>query len=283
MSPLIKWLLIATGIVFLFQLLYFGGAGQYGLLRVLNFEQGEFELLWFGELFALVPAMVLEGYVWQLVTYMFVHGGFWHFFFNMFVLWMFGVSLERVWGADGFLQFYLICGIVAGLSMVIFAWGTRIPVVGASGAIYGILGAYAINWPDRLLYIWGIFPIKVKYLVFFLGLFDLTLNFFAETPIAHEAHLAGLAAGLLYAWKGNPSRSILTWLDEKRRQREVESKRREWEQRQERMDQMTREADQILDRLNDLSWEELTEEEKQKIEDISQELTDLDGEGPSDR
>lgn len=273
MSPMVKKILIANCAVFVLQVILFGTFGGYGIYE--GTSGGDFRLVWFGEYIGLVPALVQEGYLWQLISYMFVHGGFVHLFFNMFVLWMFGVSLERVWGGLGFLQFYLVCGLAAGLGMVTFYWGSRTPVVGASGAIYGILGAYAINWPDRLVYIWGIIPMKIKYLVVLIGASDLAMHLFADWPIAHEAHLTGLAVGLLYAWKLNPSRSIIDRLDRFRKQRKVKKKQQQWEQRQQKLDQMAEEADEILDRMNEVSWEELSEEEKQQIREISDELKDL--------
>src|SRR5690606_12189968 len=108
-------------------------------------------------------------YLWQLATYMFLHGGFMHILFNMFALWMFGGELERTWGTRPFVRFYLVCGIGAGITTVLATPGSVIPTIGASGAVYGILLAYGILFPDRIIYLYMILPIKAKYFVMIIG------------------------------------------------------------------------------------------------------------------
>jgi len=124
------------------------------------------------EWFALVPAdVVTRFYVWQLATYLFLHGGFLHILFNMLGLWFFGKDLEDIWGTRRFLQFYLFCGVGAGIISVLanYLFGSRtVPTIGASGAIYGIFLVAAVLWPDRII-IFYIFPIKLKYFVMILG------------------------------------------------------------------------------------------------------------------
>ncbi|NIR46602.1 MAG: rhomboid family intramembrane serine protease, partial [Gemmatimonadetes bacterium] len=110
---------------------------------------------------------------WTIITYMFVHGGFFHVFINMLMLFFFGPPLEERWGGKEFLKYYAICGVAGALFNVgamAFGLGTgTIPIVGASGAVYGVMLAYALNWPNSLVWIYAIFPIKVKYLVIILG------------------------------------------------------------------------------------------------------------------
>lgn len=138
---------------------------------------------------------------WTIVTYMFVHAGFFHVFFNMLVLFFFGPPLEHRWGQKEFVKYYAICGVGGALFTLVFGGGT---IVGASGAVYGVMLAYALNWPDALIWIYAIFPIKAKYLVLILG----AISFFsAFTPgasdgIAHFAHLGGLVVGYIYLKKG---------------------------------------------------------------------------------
>ena len=108
--------------------------------------------------FGLVPALFWKGYLWQVVTYMFLHGGFMHLFFNMFVLWMFGSPLEAVWGPKRFLNYYFICGIGAGLLNAVITPGSPIPTVGASGAVYGLLLAFGMLFPNQLIFIYFLFP-----------------------------------------------------------------------------------------------------------------------------
>jgi membrane associated rhomboid family serine protease len=151
----------------------------------------------FIEFFGLVPRLVVtKGYVWQLVTYMFLHGGFWHIALNMFVIYMFGSALEQVWGSDRFLRYYFICGLGAAGFSFIFSYNTT--VIGASGAGYGILLAYAVLFPDAQIYVWGLFPIRARTLVIVLIFVELVSGLLGGDGIAHFAHLGGMLAGFLY-------------------------------------------------------------------------------------
>ncbi|MEJ2048851.1 MAG: rhomboid family intramembrane serine protease [Calditrichota bacterium] len=148
--------------------------------------------------FGLHPYLAFQKfYIWQFASYMFLHGGFWHIFFNMFALWMFGVELERTWGTKEFLKFYFLTGIAAGISTAAFHWGSMIPTIGASGAIYGILAAYALFFPDRYVYLYLLFPIKMKYLALILGAIEF-LSAYSQDGIAHVAHLGGMVVGFIY-------------------------------------------------------------------------------------
>ncbi|TES94262.1 MAG: rhomboid family intramembrane serine protease [Candidatus Cloacimonadota bacterium] len=148
----------------------------------------------------LVPLLVIKKYfIWQLLTYMFLHGGFFHLFFNMFILWMFGSELESIWGKNEFLKYYFITGIGAGLIYVIAKHNSIIPTIGASGAIYGLLLAFGLTFPNRYIYLYFFLPVKAKFLVLILG----TIEFFSafggsRDNIAHFAHLGGLLIGFLY-------------------------------------------------------------------------------------
>lgn len=151
---------------------------------------------------ALMP--IGDGFLpWQLFTYMFLHGNFMHIFMNMFILWMFGFELENIWGSKKFLLYYLMCGLAAGLSNEIIApFLTSVgPTVGASGAIYGILAAFAFLFPNRPIYIYFLFPIKAKYVILLYMAIDL-FNVIGgtDTGIAHVAHLGGAVAGFLYLY-----------------------------------------------------------------------------------
>jgi len=152
---------------------------------------------------ALTPYLVVrEKAVWQVLTYMFVHGGTWHILFNMLALFIFGTPLERRLGSSEFLLYYFITGVGAGLATLVVNWYTGlavVPVVGASGAIYGLLLAYATLYPDTRLFIFGILPLRAPIAVLlFAGLalfFQLTG---ARSGVAHLTHLAGLVFGYLY-------------------------------------------------------------------------------------
>ena len=156
----------------------------------------------------LIPAAVVERlWVWQPVTYMFQHGGLFHLLFNMLALWMFGVELERLWGTRFFTRFYFVCGLGAAaativVSMLPFAFAEQLYVtvtVGASGAIYGLLLAYGLTWPNRPIYIYAVIPIPAKIFVLIMGGISLLSSVSgSQSGVAHLAHLGGLAAGYLY-------------------------------------------------------------------------------------
>lgn len=144
--------------------------------------------------------------VWQFVTYMFVHAGFSHIFFNMFALWMFGRQLEYDLGPQRFLLYYMITGIGAGVLnlLVMSLTGDFAITVGASGAVYGILLAFGMIHPNVPLYLFFIpVPIKAKWFVMGYGALELILGFTANDNIAHFAHLGGMVFGvaLLLHWK----------------------------------------------------------------------------------
>jgi membrane associated rhomboid family serine protease len=186
--PVIKTLLIVNLGVFLFDVLFF----QTVRLGGIPLE------IWFYQYFALNPL----GYgfkVWQLVTYQFMHAGFMHIFFNMFALWMFGMELENVWGSKKFLIYYLTCGVGAGLANLFLSplFAPLAPTVGASGAIYGVLVAFAMLFPDRPIYLYFFVPVKAKYFVLFYVLLEL-FSLSGASNVAHFAHLGGAFVGFVY-------------------------------------------------------------------------------------
>jgi membrane associated rhomboid family serine protease len=151
----------------------------------------------FIEIFGLTPRdVVTKGYVWQIVTYMFLHGSLWHLILNMFVIWMFGTPLEGVWGSNRFLNYYFVCGFGGALLSFLFSFKTA--VIGASGAGYGILLAYAILFPYNEIYVMGLFPVRARTFVIFLTIIEFAYGYSGVDGIAHFAHLGGMAAGFLY-------------------------------------------------------------------------------------
>ena len=182
-SPAVRVLIIICIVVYVLQQLdSFAGGGQSIIAR-----------------FGLVPLLVTHSfYLWQLVTYIFLHGGITHILFNMLGLWMFGSDLERHWGTRRFTNYFFLCGIGAGIVTVVLSPSSPVPIIGASGAIYGILLAYGMLFPNRIIY-WIIFPIPAKWLVVILGgiafLSSLSAN---GSGIANVAHLGGMLFGFLY-------------------------------------------------------------------------------------
>jgi len=148
----------------------------------------------------LVPLLVWKKFfLWQLFTYIFLHGGISHILFNLLALWMFGGELESYWGSGKFLRYFLFCGIGAGICTVVFSPYQVIPVVGASGAIYGILLAFGWLFPNRPIYMYFIVPIPAKYFVIIFGLIELYMSIEGTGGgVAHLTHLGGLIFGVLY-------------------------------------------------------------------------------------
>lgn len=185
-----KFLLISTTAVWLFQLFLQTG------IRVGNIYLYDI----FFRLFALYP--LGHGFlIWQLVTYLFLHGGFFHILFNLLALWFFGVELENLWGTRRFLIYYFVCGIGAGISDLLFTplFTTPLPTIGASGAIYGVLLAFGMLFPEVPVYIAFLFPIKAKYVVGGFIAMELFLGVTGtENGVAHFAHLGGALVGFIY-------------------------------------------------------------------------------------
>jgi membrane associated rhomboid family serine protease len=156
----------------------------------------------------LIPALVFERWwIWQPVTYMFLHGGLFHLLFNMLALWMFGVDLERLWGTRFFTRFYLVAGLGAAASTLImsllpFGFAEALygsVTVGASGAIYGLLVAFAMMYPHRPIDLYMLFPIPARIFVIIIGAISFLSSVSeARGGVAHAAHLGGLLAGYLY-------------------------------------------------------------------------------------
>jgi membrane associated rhomboid family serine protease len=155
----------------------------------------------------LVPTLVLHRFwVWQVATYMFLHGGIFHIVFNMLALWMFGAELERIWGTRYFLKFYFVTGIGAGILTVLFStlpfgFAQQIQqsiVIGASGAIYGLMLAYALYFPDRPIYMYFVFPIPARIFVAIMGAIAFFSSLSETGGVANATHLGGLVVAYLF-------------------------------------------------------------------------------------
>ena len=143
----------------------------------------------------------LQGGWWKALTYMFAHGGFWHLLGNMYMLWLFGPRLEHAWSTGSFLRYYVICGLGGWLAHVLFVHDGLL--IGASAAIYGVMFAYARQWKDEELYLFGVVPIKVRWLVAAFVAYDVTMglwNAYSDVPTgtAHLAHVGGIVTAWLY-------------------------------------------------------------------------------------
>ncbi len=233
--------------------------------------------------FGLVPNEVVRHIaVWQLITYMFLHGGFLHVAFNMFALWMFGSQLEQTWGTKRFVRYYFITGVGAGLINIAFNVGSSIPTIGASGAIFGLLLAYGVTFPNNLVLLYFFIPIKAKYFVMiFAALEFLMARSYTMDGVAHFAHLGGMAIGLLYLKGGvllHPLRSgFRRKRTEAREARQVKLEMR----RLADIQAIRSEVDYLLGRISRVGYENLTEEEKARLEEASR-LLRIYSEEPED-
>jgi len=193
--PGVKWLLISNTIVFVLTFLL-PRELQRHITVVLALS---------------AEAAVRNLFVWQLVTYMFLHGGILHLLFNMLTLWMFGIQLERDWGTRRFLKYYFYCGIAAGVCVLVVNillgyWVTI--TLGASGAIFGVLVAFGVVYPNQTVLMNFLFPIKAKYLVMIYVGIELLVTFGPNTGVSTIAHLGGAAFGFVYL-KGRLPRVLL--------------------------------------------------------------------------
>lgn len=251
-TPAVKYLILVNAGIFMSEIL--------------------FSLKWTTFL-GLTPADFWRGYIWQPATYMFLHGGIFHLFFNMFVLWMFGSTLESKWGLRRFLTFYFICGTGAGLLNAVATPGSQVPIVGSSGAIYGLLMAFGILFPNQLIYVWGIIPVKAKHFVIVIGIIEfLAAMSAAQSGIAHFAHLGGMLFGLVYMKWDDLWGLVSGWQDEKRRQRRLKVV---WDRGQEK-EKLLKEIDELLDKIRKSGIGSLTEEERERIRKASSKIEEME-------
>jgi len=156
--------------------------------------------------FGLTPALVIgKFYVWQVVSYMFLHGGFFHIFLNMYALMLFGMPVEQLWGSRKFLFYYFFTGVGAGLTILVINWfmgglSPYIPTIGASGAVFGLLLAFGLLFPDVELLVFFFIPMKAKYLVVMYGGLEIMalISSGGESNVSHVGHLGGLLFGGIF-------------------------------------------------------------------------------------
>ena len=229
--------------------------------------------------FAFAPSEVLTR-PWGAVTYMFLHGDLLHLLMNMLVLFFFGPPLESRWGSREFFKFYFICGL-GGVALS-FVFASSAWIVGASAAIYGLMLAFAMNWPDAPIYIWGIFPVKAKWLVGFFFVMSLMSAFGGgDGNVAHFAHLGGIITGFLYlrsSWRPgevkNVKRSgirvrhmaIVPREDLPKRSAPEETARENWTPGDEAI---LDEVDRILDKISAEGMTSLTSKERETLDHVS--------------
>ena len=256
LTPMVKRLIIANVVVFIISQILLGSAASR---QFINF-------------FGLVPASVFRQLMfWQFFTYMFLHGGLWHILINMFMLWMFGGDLERKWGGKRFLRYYFITGIGAGFIHYLSAMNSPIPTIGASGAIFGILVAFGMTFPERIvtLLVFFVFPVsmKAKHLVMIFALIQIFAYFaYGEAEgVARFAHLGGMLIGYIYlkAGKKGDYGELPSWFN-------LVFRISQWRIRQRAKQREAREKeedlDAILDKISRQGMESLTLREKRTLQ-----------------
>ena len=227
------------------------------------------EIIFFSN-FGLVPKLVWSQLkIWQPFTYMFFHGDIWHVLINMFVLWMFGSELERVWGKKNFLRFYFITGVGSGLGTMLFGLQSTIPIVGASGAIYGVLLAYGLMFPNRTVYLYGIIPIKSIWFVIGIGVIAFFSSFNNFTNISHLTHLFGMIIGYLYLKRPVHFRSLWFSVFKKVLEYRIQNQ----EEKISRSVEIERDLNSILDKINREGFKSLTKEEEERLYKNSKNLS----------
>ncbi|HKQ98185.1 MAG TPA: rhomboid family intramembrane serine protease [Candidatus Polarisedimenticolia bacterium] len=203
-TPGIKGLVIANGVVFALQM----------AARLMG--KGGLE-----PIFGLHPSVAfLDLWLWQLVTYMFLHSTstILHIVFNMLFLWLFGTEVERAWGTRAFLRYYFVCGIGGALTTSLLFWNST--TIGASGAVFGVMLAYGMLFPNRQILFWFLFPMRaISFVLLSIGI-ELYSLLSLEDGVAHIAHLGGMLFGYLYlkrAWQIGPFLADLRWKLRRRR------------------------------------------------------------------
>ena len=234
--------------------------------------------------------------IWQLITYQFMHGGLSHIFFNMFALWMFGSSIENVFGSKKFLIFYLLAGISAGLLHLFvspFLGGVPAVTIGASGSVYGVLIAYALFFPDNLIFLYFLIPVKAKYLIGFLIVIEFMAVDSASSGVAHLAHLGGALFAFLYImfdknsyvslknvfkksyyYKSAPKKDIFTnpFSKSSRSSNDAEDAKYYDINRKDEDDVSQAEIDAILDKISQSGYQNLSDREKKILFQASKKM-----------
>ena len=230
----------------------------------------------FFRLFGLVPSTFISDLMlWQPFTYMFFHAPFYssvgisHILLNMLGLWVFGRELEEAWGKTKFLRYYFITGIGSGLITYFFQMGSDNPVIGASGAVYGILLAYGISYPNRMLYIWGLIPVRSMWLVIIMG----SIAFFGllgnADGISHVTHISGMLIGYVLLKKKWRWRDIWFAI----RKKTIEFQVQRYEEKSIKKKMLQKDIDVILEKIQKVGFIGLSDKEKSKLYEASKTMS----------
>lgn len=246
LTPMVRRLLIANFAVWILQLIFRQTGGTF-----------------FDDMFALDPATVLPWRPWQILTYMFLHGpGAWHILMNMLILALMGGPVERRLGSARFLRYYLLCGVAGGLLQLVPPF--RAPTVGASGAVLGVLTAFAVFYPNAKMLLFFLIPVSARVVVIFYAVLSLlSAASSSGDGIAHMAHLGGIAAGY-FMLRGVP------FADRLRRRWESQQASKRRQEHEELRDKL----DEVLDRMNRVGEQGLTQDDWNTLLDASRKRRD---------
>ena len=240
---------------------------NFGIFLLQSLSKSE---MIFFQLFGLVPKLIWSEFmIWQPVTYLFFHGGIWHVLINMFVLWMFGSELERLWGKLRFLKYYFITGIGSGMITALLNLSSITPVVGASGAVFGVLMAYGITYPNRTIYLYGIIPIRSMLFVVAVGFIAFVSSFDGTSRISHITHLSGMVIGYLILKRRWQFNDIWFSIRKKTLEYQIQREERKISHRQE----LENNIDKILDKINDQGFKSLSDKEEKQLYENSKSLS----------
>ena len=240
---------------------------NFGIFLLQSLSRSE---MIFFQLFGLVPKLIWSEFmIWQPVTYLFFHGGIWHVLINMFVLWMFGSELERLWGKKRFLKYYFVTGIGSGIMTALLNLSSITPVVGASGAVFGVLMAYGITYPNRTIYLYGIIPIRSMLFVIAVGLIAFVSSFDGTSRISHITHLSGMVIGYLILKRRWQFNDIWFSIRKKTLEYQIQREERKLSHRQE----LENNIDKILDKINDQGFKSLSDKEEKQLYENSKSLS----------
>lgn len=230
----------------------------------------------FFRLFGLVPSTFISDLMlWQPFTYLFFHAPFYssvgisHILLNMLGLWVFGRELEEAWGKTKFLRYYFTTGIGSGLITYFFQISSDNPVIGASGAVYGILLAYGISYPNRMLYIWGLIPVRSLWLVIIMG----SIAFFGllgnADGISHVTHISGMLIGYVLLKKKWRWRDIWFAI----RKKTIEFQVQRYEEKSIKKKMLQKDIDVILEKIQKVGFIGLSDKEKSKLYEASKTMS----------
>jgi membrane associated rhomboid family serine protease len=249
----IRWIILITGVLLMLQQLYGG---------------------WLVSNLGLTPVLVWQNHWWwQPFTYQFLHGGLFHWLFNMFILWMFGRELEIRWGTVNFLKYFFITGLGAAFCVLLISPNSGVPTIGSSGAVFGLLTAFAMVFPQATMYLYFVVPVKAWQAAALFAFIELFAGLEGGgSGVARFAHLGGMLTGYLYLrfWGylslgfPNPWPSIKRYL-----QRLPPFRKKPPVQFHELTDDLAQQVDRILDKILKQGVDSLTPEEKRLMDRYS--------------